>query len=254
MPAHEWTRVPAGPFHSFHLGWIAKLTIALNGGVLPRDYYALSEQRAAEFEPDLLTLERQDDADSDPGLDDSDIEGSGTALAVVRPRAHVIGEVDDAALYALKRRTVTIRHATNDRIVALLEITSPGNKDRAQAVQQFVDKGVAALQCGYHLVVIDLFPPRTVDPAGLTSALWESVGGQRIAWPAGKPLSAASFRIADHIQCYAEPFAAGESVPELPLFYDPDWYVNLPLDATYMAAYEGVPRRWKRVIEAGSTS
>jgi|SRR6185437_9586158 len=253
MPAHDWMRVTAGTFRSFHLGWIAELTIALNGGVLPRDYYALSEQRAAEFEPDLLTLERQDDIAED-AADDSDVEGGGTALAIAPPKAHVIGEVDEAALYALKRRTVTIRHATNDRIVALLEISSPGNKDRPQAVQQFVDKGVAAMQCGYHLVVIDLFPPRAADPAGLTSAVWESLGGARIAWPADKRLSAASFRIADRIQCYAEPFAAGESVPELPLFYDPDWYVNLPLEKTYMAAYAGVPRRWKRVIEASEAS
>ena len=157
MPAHDWTRVTAGTFHSFHLGWIAELTIALNGGVLPRDYYAPSEQRAAEFEPDLLTLERQDGI-ADDDSDDSDVEGGGTALAVAPPKAHVIGEVDEAAIYVLKRRTVTIRHATNDRIVALLEITSPGNKDRPQTVRQFVDKGVAAMQCGYHLAVIDLFP------------------------------------------------------------------------------------------------
>jgi len=38
----------------------------------------------------------------------------------------------------------------------------------------------------------------------------------------------------------------------MPLFYDPDWYINLPLDATYAAGYEGVPRRSKSVIEAVS--
>src|SRR5207248_1252798 len=58
MPAHNWTRVSAGTFHSFHLGWIAELTRALNGGLLPPDYYALAEQRAAEFESDILALER----------------------------------------------------------------------------------------------------------------------------------------------------------------------------------------------------
>ena len=174
-----------------------------------------------------------------------------TALAEAEPAAAVVGEVDESALYALKRRTVTIRHATNDRIVALLEIASPGNKDRPQSVQKFVDKAVAALQSGYHLVVVDLLPPRQSDPAGLASAVWEEMGGRRFDRPAGKPLSAASFRVADRVRCYAEPFAPGEGVPVLPLFYDPDWYVNLPLEATYAAAYEGVPRRWKRVIESG---
>lgn len=43
MPVHDWTRVTGGTFHSFHHGWIAELTRALNGGVLPDDYYALSD-------------------------------------------------------------------------------------------------------------------------------------------------------------------------------------------------------------------
>ena len=188
MPVHDWTRVTAGTFHSFQLGWIAELTRTLNQGLLPDDYYALSEQRAAEFEPDLLALERRDGVESD----DRPLNGNGstgTALATLAPTAHLIGEVDEAALYASKRRTVTIRHATNDKIVALLEIASPGNKDRSQSVQRFVDKGVAALQSGYHLVVIDLFAPGANDPAGLASAVWEEVGGKRISLGAGQPFS-----------------------------------------------------------------
>ena len=65
-----------------------------------------------------------------------------------------------------------------------------------------------------------------------------------------KAVLTSSFRVADLVHCYGESFAPGEPVPEMPLFYDPDWYINLPLDATYTAAYQGVPRRWKIVIEA----
>lgn len=255
MPAHDWTRVTAGTFHSFHLSWIAELTRALNGGLLPDNYYALAEQRAAEFEPDVLALEqRRDGEESNESHRTTTFTaaGGGTALAIAEPTAHVIGEVEETALFALKRRTITIRHATNDRIVALLEIASPGNKDRAQSVQRFVDKAIAGLQSGYHLVIVDLFPPGANDPAGLGSAVWEEVGGKRIAWPADKRLSAASFRVADRVRCYAEPFAPGSILPELPLFYDPDWYVNLPLEATYAAAYQGVPRRWQNVVEGKS--
>jgi hypothetical protein len=218
MPAHDWTRVTTGTFHSFHLGWIGELTRSLNATLLPDNYYALAEQRAAEFEPDLLALERlEPDSDDAPHKFHGNGSG-GTALATAEPKAHIIGEVDEASLYAIKRRTVAIRHATDDRIVALVEIASPGNKDRAQSVQRFVDKAVAALQSGYHLVVIDLFEPGKNDPAGLASAVWEEVGGRRIAWPPGNPLSGASFRVADRVRCYAESFAAGTVIPELPLF------------------------------------
>jgi hypothetical protein len=41
MPVHDWTRVDAGIFHDFHLGWIGELRGALNGGLLPEGYYAL---------------------------------------------------------------------------------------------------------------------------------------------------------------------------------------------------------------------
>jgi hypothetical protein len=134
----------------------------------------------------------------------------------------------------------------------LIEIASPGNKDRAQSVQRFVDKAVAAVQSGIHLVIVDLFPPGTNNPAGLTSAVWEEVGGQRISWAEGQSLSAASFRVSSVVTCYAESFAPGEAIPEVPLFYDPDWYITLPLDQTYSTAYSGVPRRWRQVIEAPS--
>src|SRR5712692_4575444 len=56
MPVHDWTRVEAGIFHSFHNVWISQLHNALNGGLLPGDYYALVEQHAGKFVADVLTL------------------------------------------------------------------------------------------------------------------------------------------------------------------------------------------------------
>jgi hypothetical protein len=251
MPVHDWTRVSAGTFHDFHLAWIAELRRVLNEGLLPDDYYALAEQRAGQFEPDLLALERSDAAAGGrPPNPGAGRDAGGVALAVEPPKATSVGEVDEAALYALKRRTLSIRHATDDRIVALLEIVSPGNKDRTQSVRRFVDKAVAAIQTGYHLVAIDLLPPGSHDPTGLGSAVWEEIGGKRLGLAPAKPLSAVSFRVADRVRCYAERFGVGDVLPELPLFYDPDWYVNLPLEATYTAAFAGVPKRWKQVIEA----
>src|SRR5437867_4012882 len=49
MPVHDWTRVDAGIFHDFHLGWIAEIGRALNRGFLPPDHYALAEQSASGF-------------------------------------------------------------------------------------------------------------------------------------------------------------------------------------------------------------
>lgn len=46
MPAHDWMRVRAGIFHDFHNAWITQIRNALNGGILPPDYYALGERSA----------------------------------------------------------------------------------------------------------------------------------------------------------------------------------------------------------------
>lgn len=53
---HHWTRVAAGIFHGFHGLWIAELNNALNGGLLPRGYYAYPEQHVGHFIADLITL------------------------------------------------------------------------------------------------------------------------------------------------------------------------------------------------------
>jgi hypothetical protein len=57
MAVHDWTRVDAGTFHDFHSAWITHLKEALNGGVLPAGYYAMSEQWAGRSVADVLTLE-----------------------------------------------------------------------------------------------------------------------------------------------------------------------------------------------------
>ena len=48
----------------------------------------------------------------------------------------------------------------------MLEIVSPGNKDRVRSVNSFTDKAVAALRADINLLIVDLFPPGPNDPEG----------------------------------------------------------------------------------------
>jgi hypothetical protein len=45
MPVHDWTKVPPGIFHDFHVGWIVALSRVLNNGGLPEDCCAMLEPR-----------------------------------------------------------------------------------------------------------------------------------------------------------------------------------------------------------------
>jgi hypothetical protein len=53
MPMHDWERVEAGIYHAFHHWWISEISTELNRGLLPSSMYALPEQVAAGFGPDV---------------------------------------------------------------------------------------------------------------------------------------------------------------------------------------------------------
>ena len=53
-------------------------------------------------------------------------------------------------------------------------------------------------------------------------------------------------------KAYIEPTAVGRELIDMPLFLSPAIYVNVPLEATYRAAWRGVPRKWREVLEVAS--
>jgi hypothetical protein len=245
MPIHDWTRVSAGTWHDFHLAWIAEIRNALNGGRLPRGYYAQAEQIAGLLGPDVLTLQS---AELSLAPDYEDESGGGLAVATVPPRTRVVEEAEISD-YALKRRTLVIRHTSGDRIVALIEIVSPGNKSSRFALDSFVEKAIEALQQGYHLLIIDLFPPTPRDPEGIHCAIWAEFSESRFRLPPGEPLTLAAYLAGPRRRAYVEPTAVGRELIEMPLFLRPETYINVPLEETYQGAYRGVAQRWKRVLE-----
>ena len=80
-----------------------------------------------------------------------------------------------------------IRHSSNDRIVALIEVLSPGNKSSRAAFRAFLDKATAALTQGCHLLLIDLLPPTPRDPQGIHGGVWSELGDDSYAAPRKSP-------------------------------------------------------------------
>lgn len=154
MPIHDWTRVDAGLFHNFHLHWIASLTSALNSGVLSDDYYALAEQKAPVYEPDVLTLKLAAESD--------EASSGGLAVAAAPPRTTIVSTAEED-LYARKANRIAVHHRHGD-VVAIIEIVSPGNKSSKAALSSFVNKAVEFIQHDIHVVLVDLFPPGPRDP------------------------------------------------------------------------------------------
>jgi hypothetical protein len=171
-------------------------------------------------------------------------------VAVAPPKVSITAVEDDADAYAARRRTLVIRHSSGDRIVALLEILSPGNKRQQEKFERFVDKAVSALYAGYHLLVVDILPPGRWDPQGVHGAIWsEFDSAHPYVAPADRRLTLAAYTAGERRKAYAEPITIGMPLPDMPLFLTEDRYVNVPLETTYLEAYASVPERWRRVIE-----
>ena len=172
----------------------------------------------------------------------------GTAVAVAPPQVRFTAALE-MNVYTAKRRTLVIHHSSDDRVIALIEISSPGNKASRYALDKFVDKAAAALEQGYHLLLVDLFPPGRRDPQGIHGALWAAMGDESYTAPPDKPLTLAAYTAGPTKVAYIEPFAVGDVLKAMPLFLSTSGYVSVPLEDSYQAAYRGVPRRWQRVLE-----
>ena len=241
MPIHDWTRVPAGIFHDFHQRWCGRIQERLNAGLLPPDHYALLEQVAVGVEGDVITLQ-----DRDEGADPT---GGGVAT-LAAPKTRFVAELGK---YPPRRKnTVAVKHVSDDRVVAMIEIVSSGNKESTRALRAFVDKAVDLLAKGIHLLVIDLDPPTPRDPRGIHWVISEELAGIEFTPPADEPLTAVAYEAALPMKAYIEPLRVGGTLPDMPVFLRPGLHVSLPLEETYTSAYAAVPPRWQRVIEGPS--
>jgi hypothetical protein len=144
---------------------------------------------------------------------------------------------------------VTIRHTSGHRIVALIEILSPGNKASTADLEDFVRKARDAIRAGIHLTVIDLLPPGPNDPEGIHGAIVAAVSGETYELPEEEPLTFVSYAASDSPVAYLQHPVVGDELPVLPLFLTPELYVELPLEATYVTAWADVPVFWREVIE-----
>ncbi len=250
MAIHDWTRVPDGIFHDFHQRWIYTMSLALNDGLLPGEYDSLVEQVIGGPIPDVVTLERVIDQIAE--TDDAGYSTTGGGLAVVdSPPKVKYTHNGDLDVYAARVSRIAVQHVSGDRVVAYIEIVSPGNKYSDIATQKFVNKLQDTLRQGCHALIIDLHPPTTRDPRGVHARFWRDSFGDDNAPGTSKeqPLTLVAYRSDLAPTAYFEPVAVGDTLIDMPIFLTPDRYINVPLEATYQAAYRGVPRRWKQVVE-----
>jgi len=243
MPIHDWTRVPAGLFHHFHQDWTIEIARTLNQGILPSGLSALVEQRAGHREPDVLAIESRSKRNRATGSSESNL------ATVDRPTTQIIRRSDKEIYSGLSNRVVVRHHL--GRIVAVIEIISPGNKDSRAAVQDFVDKMIDLLRDGIHVLIVDLFPPTARDPHGIHKAIWDQIEEEDFQFPIGKDRILVSYETNSERVAYIEPVAVGDSLPDMPLFLSNYLHIQVPLELTYQATWTTLPAELRTAVETG---
>ncbi|MDY3561169.1 DUF4058 family protein [Gemmata sp. JC673] len=251
MPMHDWTRVPAEIYHDFHGSWLYAIRGALNGGALPPGYYALAEQMMRTFGPDVLTLHNPAGNGSHNGSPrELPNSSGGVAVAEAPPRARVEAKEKRVPLPQGQRR-LSVRHVSDHRMVAIIELVSPGNKDGVSNFDAFVGKACGVIHAGLHLIVIDPFPPTRRDPNGVHGAIWKELTDKEFVQPTDRPLTIAAYCAGEEVTALVNPLAVGETIPDAPLFLDAERYVQVPLEATYQSAWQTFPAEWRNVVSGG---
>lgn len=189
-------------------------------------YSALVEQRSGPPEEDVLRVGRTKSR-----------EGNGPAT-LAKPTTRFI------------RKSIKENYALG-RVVAVIEILSPGNKDSRRAIEGFVEKAVDFLENGIHLFLIDMFPPSPRDPFGIHKLVWDQYVEEDFL-PAGKDRVLASYENgADERTEFVEVIGVGEVLPDMSLFLAESVHVFVPLEWTYLAAWNASPEDMQIAVETG---
>ena len=111
-----------------------------------------------------------------------------------------------------------------------------------------IEKACELLEHRIHLLIVDPFPPGPRDPNGIHAAIWEEVQETDFQLPSDQPLTLVAYECELTTRAYVETVAVGQSLPEMPLFLEPDGCVMVPLEATYQTAFGVMPKRWQHVL------
>ncbi len=148
-----------------------------------------------------------------------------------------------------KASRVVIRHQLG-RVVAFIEIVSPGNKHDDLSLENFCEKIVEAIRGRVHVLVLDLFPPTRRDPFGIHKAIWDHFeDDDPIEAAAPQNRFFASYEADGVNTAYIETLAVGDPLPRMPLFIAPGAHILIPLEDSYIQTWTDTPRSVRQLVE-----
>ena len=121
-------------------------------------------------------------------------------------------------------------------LVAVIELVSPGNKDRPQECRAFATKCASYLYQGVSLIIVDIVTNRQANLHNETMRLMNA--NSMCELPASVNLYAVAYRPVlrgeqSQVDVWPAVCALGEPLPTLPLRLRGDLFVPVDFDSTY---------------------
>jgi hypothetical protein len=236
MPLRDHFHPPLTNFASWeevHGLWPGVLTLRLNTLLPPQYRCGLKVHLGPLVEIDVAAFERDEKTEPRTGP----APGAGSAWEAVAPT--ILLETEELAPAEYEVRVYDTTRAS--QLVAVVELVSPGNKDRLQSRAAFVDKCHALLQQEVCVAIVD---PITSLSANLYAELAARLGANPPAIAACS-IYAVSCRTRKgrkgvRVETWEHELHVGSPLPNLPLWLTETVAVDLELEATYEDTCRGL--------------
>jgi len=236
MPLLDHFHPPLYPHHhweSFHSNWATRIADGI-AAVLPPEFQVEEHTHAGVgFEIDVAAYQGQS-APEEPA-------SGGAALATLVAPAYA-PPVPDRTIPAAFPDTFEVRVFSTTAgltLVGVIELVSPGNKDRAAERLAFATKCASYLAQGVSLIVMDIVTNRHANLHNAIMRLMEAA--PNLDLPAEVTLYATAYRPArrgqqEEIDLWMRSLALGAPLPILPLRLIGDFFVPVDFELAYQEA------------------
>jgi hypothetical protein len=237
MPLLDHFHEPLYPSHaweSFHTRWAVSLADDLQRQLpSPRYLAEVHIHVGPRVEADIAEFEF-------PGAVSGEIVNGATSGGVaVQTWAPPVAAQTVAIVFPDDIEVQVFDLRDGKQLVAVIELISPGNKDRPEVRRAFAAKCVAYLQRGIGLINVDIVTSRSANSHNDVLALLSQAEGASM--PEEVDLYAVAYRPARRgeenlLDLWPVPLAVGQPLPVLPLALRGAFFVPVDLETTYSEA------------------
>jgi hypothetical protein len=236
MPLRDHFHPPLGEMASWeelHGAWPTTIAFRLNATLPPGYRSGVRVHLGTTVELDVAAFEH------DHAVGSGAASNGGTAVAWAPTSPALLLETDELTPPTYEVRVYDEHHAR--RLVAVVEIVSPRNKDRLESRAAFVTKCQALLQQEVCVAIVD---PVTERSANLYAELAARLGAEPPAVASASIYAVSCRGIAARgrwrVEAWEHELAVGSPLPTLPLWLTESLYVPLELEATYEDTCRGL--------------